>query len=73
VVRRTQGAWPAEDPLQPLEAMRRHELLAPMVERPALEGGQKKVVMIDATYLKAHRKALSLWQKRGPTTGAVVS
>ena len=35
------------------------------------EGGEEKVVMIDATDLKAHRTASSLRSKKGaPTTGA---
>ena len=35
----------------------------------APEGGEEKVIMIDATYLKAHRTASSLRAKKGgPTT-----
>ena len=33
--------------------------------RVASEGGEEKVVMIDATYLKAHRTASSLRAKKG--------
>jgi len=45
-----------------------------MMEGLASEGGQEKVVMIDATYLKAHRTASSLRAKKGgPTTSAAAS
>ena len=45
-----------------------------MMEGLASEGSQAKVVMIDATYLKAHRTASSLRAKKGgPTTGAAAS
>ena len=45
-----------------------------MMEGLASEGGQEKVVMIDATYLKAHRTASSLRAKKGGrTTGAATS
>ena len=54
--------------------MGRHEVFARMMEGLASEGGEKKVVMIDATYLKAHRTALSLRVKKGGvTTGAAAS
>lgn len=39
-----------------------------MMEGPASEGGEEKVVMIDATYLKAHRTASSLRAKKGGLT-----
>lgn len=46
-------------------------VFARIMEGLASEGGQEKVVMIDATYLKAHRTASSLQAKKwGPTTGA---
>lgn len=39
----------------------------------ASESGEEKVVMIDATYLKAHGTATSLRAKKGaPTTSAGV-
>ncbi len=42
-----------------------------MMEGLASEGTGHKTVMIDATYLKAHRTASSLRvKKRGPTTSA---
>ncbi len=46
-----------------------------MMEGLASKGGQEKVVMIDATYLKAHRTASSMRAKKrgGPTTSAVAS
>jgi hypothetical protein len=49
-------------------------VFARMMEGLASKGGQEKVVMIDATYLKAHRTASSLRAKKGgPTTSAVAS
>jgi transposase len=48
-------------------------VFARMMEGPACEGGEETVVMIDATYLKAHRTASSLRAKKGgPTTSAGV-
>ena len=38
---------------------------ARMMEGLASEGGYEKLVMIDATYLKAHRTASSLRVKKG--------
>ena len=35
-----------------------------MMERLASDGGEKKVIMIDATYLKAHHTASSLRAKK---------
>lgn len=40
-------------------------VFARMMEGLASEGGEEQVVMIDATYLKAHRTALSLRAKKG--------
>ena len=40
-------------------------VFARMMEGLASEGGQEKVVMIDATYLKAHRTATSMAVKKG--------
>lgn len=41
------------------------------MEGLASEGGEAKIVMIDATSLKAHRTASRLRAKKGgPTTGA---
>ena len=39
-----------------------------MMEGLASGGGEEKVVMIDATYLKAHRTASSLRAKKGGLT-----
>jgi len=36
-----------------------------MMEGLAAAGAERKTVMIDATCLKAHRTASSLWVKRG--------
>lgn len=48
-------------------------VFARMMEGLASEGGEEKVVMIDATYLKAHRTASSLRAKKGgPTINAGV-
>jgi transposase len=44
-------------------------IFARMMEGLASQAATPKTVIIDATYLKAHRKATSLWSKRGaPTT-----
>ena len=43
-------------------------VFARMMEGLASEGGEEKVVMIDATYLKAHRTASSLRAKKGGLT-----
>ncbi len=46
-------------------------VFARMMEGLASEGGDQKTIMIDATYLKAHRTASSLRAKKGgPTTSA---
>lgn len=46
-------------------------VFARIMEGLASGGGKKKVVMIDATYLKTHRMASSLRVKKGgPTTSA---
>lgn len=48
-------------------------VFARMMEGLASGGGEEKVVMIDATYLKAHRTASSLRAKKGgPTISAGV-
>jgi transposase len=48
-------------------------IFARMMEGPASEAAVPKTVMIDATYLKAHRTATSLRSKKGgPTTGGAV-
>ena len=48
-------------------------VFAQMMEGLASEGGEEKVVMIDATYLKAHRTASSLrakvWKIRKQSSG----
>ncbi len=46
-------------------------VFARMMERLASKGTEQKTIMIDATYLKAHRTASSLRAKKGGlTTGA---
>jgi len=40
-------------------------VFARMMEGLASEGTEHKTIMIDATYLKAHRTASSLWAKKG--------
>ena len=46
-------------------------VFARMMEGLASEGTDQKIIMIDATYLKAHRTASSLRAKKGgPTTSA---
>ena len=48
-------------------------VFARMMEGPASEGGEQKTIMIDATYLKAHRTAPSLrvkvWKIRKQSSG----
>ena len=44
-------------------------VFARMMEGPASEGADRKTVMIDATYLKAHRTASSLRLKKGGVAG----
>ena len=43
-------------------------VFARMMEGLASEAATPKTVMIDATYLKAHRTATSLWSKKGGRT-----
>jgi transposase len=57
--------WPAQDALQSLEAVEREGHLRPDDGRLAAEHGEEKTVMIDATYLKAHRTATSMGVKKG--------
>ncbi len=48
-------------------------VFARMMEGLASASTEQKTVMIDATYLKAHRSASSLRAKKGgPTTNATV-
>ena len=62
MVRRAQGVWPAEDALQPMEAVgssrrsatgssapARMGVFARMMEGLASEGGEERVVMIDVS------------------------
>jgi hypothetical protein len=65
--------WPAEDALQPLEAVGEEGIFARMMEGLAAEATVPKTAMIEATYLKAHRTATSLRSKRWGqmTRGAV--
>lgn len=70
---RASEVWPTQDPLQPVEAVGDMGVFARMMEGLASEGAEEKVVMIDATYLKAHRTASSLRAKKGgPTTSGGV-
>ena len=41
------------------------EVLARIMSGLAAKGSETKTIMIDATYLKAHRTASSLWVKKG--------
>ncbi|MDF3907770.1 transposase, partial [Paracoccus sp. AS002] len=68
---------PGQDPLQPLEALEvsgkchrsgcshEHGVFARIMVGLAAESAEHKTMMIDATYLKAHRTASSLCVKRG--------
>ena len=44
-------------------------VFARMMEGLAAEGTEQKTIMIDATYLKAHRTASSLRVKKGGAAG----
>ena len=57
--------WAAQDAVQPLEALGQMGVFNRMMEGLAVAGAERKTVMIDATYLKAHRTASSLAVKRG--------
>ena len=65
MVRCAEGVWPAEDLVQPLEAVGDKGIFARMMEGLASEAAVPKTVMIDATYLKAHRTASSLRSEKG--------
>jgi hypothetical protein len=66
LVRRTQGIRSGQDALQPLEALERQWCLRPDHGRAwPPRGAEHKTIMIDATYLKAHRTASSLCVKKG--------
>ncbi len=41
-------------------------VFARMMEGLAAEGTDQKIIMIDATYLKAHRRLRRCGRKRGP-------
>ena len=64
-----EGLWPAQDALQPLEAPGSDGVFVRMMEGLAAAGAEPKTVMIDATYLKAHRTASSLRVKKGISGG----
>ena len=65
MVRCASGVWPTEDVIQPLEAVGDMGVFARIMEGLASEATVPKTVMIDATYLKAHRTASSLRSKKG--------
>lgn len=65
-VRRTEGVWPAEESLSPRERWSDMGVFARMMEGLAAEGTDQKIIMIDATYLKAHRRLRRCGRKRGP-------
>ncbi len=72
MVRCAAGVWPSQDALQQVEAAGDMGVFARMMEGLVSGGGEAKVAMIDATYLKAHRTAWSLRAKKGATTSAGV-
>ena len=55
----------AQDAVQPVEALGEKGIFLQMMEGLAATSADPKTVMIDATYLKAHRTASSLRVKRG--------
>lgn len=68
VVLRATGVWSSQDPVQTMEAFGRHGELRRIVEGRAFEGTEQKTVVIDATYLKAHRRASGPQAKKGVLT-----
>ena len=80
MVRCTEGIRPGEDSLQPLETLevsgKRHwfecshdrGVFARIMMGLAAESADHKTIMIDATYLKAHRTASSLQVEKGGET-----
>ena len=65
MVRCAEGIRPLQDPLQPLEAPERQRGVSPVMMGLVAEQAEHSTIMIDATYLKAHRRALSLRVKKG--------
>ena len=57
--------WAAQDALQPVEALERERHFRQNDDRASRRARQKKTVMIDAPYLKAHRTTTSLAAKKG--------
>lgn len=68
-----QGVRTAQDPLQPVEAVEREGRVVRMMEGLAAASAMPKTIMIDATYLKAHRTASSLRVKKGISGGSSVA
>jgi transposase len=61
-----EGLWAAQDAVQSLEALGRGDgCLRRMMEGLSAAQAERGTVMIDATYLKAHRTASSLRGKKG--------
>ena len=66
MARCAEGIWPGEDALQSLEAVSDRGIFIRMMEGLATpQAPERKTIMIDATYLKAHRTASSLGVRKG--------
>ena len=63
-----EGVWPPKTLYNRWKRWGDMGVFARMMEGLASEGGDQKTIMIDATYLKAHRTASSLRAKKGGLT-----
>lgn len=59
-ITRVRSHWSARDSVQPVETVGREGIFLQMMEGLAAASAEPKTVMIDATYLNAHRMASSL-------------
>ncbi|BCA63536.1 hypothetical protein HMP09_2770 [Sphingomonas sp. HMP9] len=64
-----QRLWTAQNAVRPLEAVGREGRVRAHDAGPAVADAQSKTIMIDATYLQAHRTAFSVREKKR-TSGA---
>ena len=62
---RSPGVWSCEDALHRWKRWGDMGVFARIMEGLAAEDPEPKTIMIDATYLKAHRTATSLRLKKG--------
>ncbi|GLK49314.1 IS5 family transposase [Brevundimonas intermedia] len=69
LARRAGGLWPSQDPPQSLEAVERGGRLRTYDGGPVWRSGRTSHGHDHATYLKAHRRASSLREKKGALGG----